>query len=138
MDDAVIALLDRVRGTHHGTGRLFAMPADVGSCRGRCLPVDEVKIDHRLAAMGFTFRTGFDARLAADAARRIDVEFVAVHQALPFFGSDMFPFPLDVRAQSGGSSAFLSWHADTLNSGILLRGSSVRCVSRFALLLPAQ
>ena len=28
--------------------------------------------------------------------------------------------------------------ADTLNSGILLRGSSVRCVKRFALRRPGQ
>ena len=33
----------------------------------------------------------------------------------------------------GGPAAFSNRHADTLYSGILLLGSSVRCVSRFAL-----
>src|SRR6266702_5649006 len=108
MDDAVIALLDRVGGTHHGASRLFAVPADIGCGRRRSLPINEVEIDHRHPAMGFTFRTGFDARLAADATRRIDVEFVIVHQALPLLRSDLFPFPLEARAQSGGPSAFLS------------------------------
>ena len=39
---------------------------------------------------------------------------------------------------SGGPGAFSSRQAETLNSGILLRGSSVRCVSRFALRFPGQ
>src|SRR5260370_31486137 len=81
--------------------------------------------------MSLAFLAGFDTRLAADAARRIDVEFETVHQSLPFFDSDECSG--EESAQSGGPSARRSWHADTLYSGILLRGSSVRCVSRFAL-----
>src|SRR5258708_10372377 len=81
--------------------------------------------------MSLTFLAGFDARLAADAARRIDVEFVTVHQALPFLGSDECSG--EESAQSVGPSASRRSHPDTLHSGILLRGSSVRRVNRFAL-----
>src|SRR5260370_30695999 len=79
---------------------------------------------------------GFDPRLAADAARRIDVEFETVHQSLPFLSSDECSG--EESAQSGGPSASRSWHADTLYSGILLRGSSVRCVNRFTLRASGQ
>src|SRR5258706_12460713 len=81
--------------------------------------------------MSLAFLAGFDARLASDAARRIDVEFVTVHQVLPFLGSDGCSG--EESAQSGGPSASRSWHADTLYSGILLRGWSGRCATRFAL-----
>src|SRR4029077_9823998 len=81
--------------------------------------------------MSLAFLAGFDTRLASDAARRMDVEFVAVHQALPFLSSDECSG--EESALSGCLSASRSWHADTFYSGILLRGSSVRCVSRFAL-----
>src|SRR5258707_3783145 len=79
--------------------------------------------------MSLAFLAGFDTRLAADAARRIDVEFETVHQSLPFLSSDECSG--EESAQSGGPSASRSWHADTLYSGILLRGSTVRCANRF-------
>jgi hypothetical protein len=44
-----------------------------------------------VAAMGVAFLAGFNTRLGADAARRIDVEFVSVHQALPFLDSRVLP-----------------------------------------------
>src|SRR5882762_10476621 len=81
--------------------------------------------------MSLTFLAGCNARLAAEAARRNDVQFVTVHHELPFLGSDECSG--EESAQSGGPSASRRWHADTLYSGILLRGSSVRCVNRFAL-----
>src|SRR5690348_1671720 len=83
--------------------------------------VDKIHVNHRSATMGLTFGTGVHARLAADAPRRINVEFVAKHN------QDLFNVGL--VAHSGGCSAFRMRHAETLNSGILLRGSSVRCVS---------
>src|SRR6185437_11497832 len=45
---------------------------------------------------------------------------------------------VSVLAQSSARSAFLMRQADTLNSGILLRGSRVRCVNLLTLRLPAQ
>ena len=79
------------------------------------LAVDEIHVDQRMASMCLTLRTGVHARLTADAARGIDEKPVLHHD-----------------------SAFRIRHADTLNSGILLRGSSVRCVNRFALRFPGQ
>ena len=77
----------------------------------------------------------FTQALAADAARRVDEELVAEHQQLRT-GSGIGR--RDFAAQSGGPAAFSMRQAETLNSGILLRGSSVRCVSRFALRRPAS
>ena len=47
------------------------------------LPVHEIEIDHGNAAMRVAFFAGLQASLAADAARRVDVEFHAEHQARP-------------------------------------------------------
>jgi hypothetical protein len=85
--------------------------------------------------MRFTFRASLHAGLAADAAGRIDVKLVSVHQAVLLAADVAAP---EDEAHSGGATDFLIWQADTLNSGILLRGSSVRCVNRFALRPPGQ
>ena len=80
---------------------------------------------------------------AADAARRVDVELVAEHQT-PFpRGSRHLRGPsgflhAEVSSRSAARDAFSMRQAETLYSGILLRGSSVRCVSRLALRRPGQ
>ena len=92
-------------------------------------PVQVIEIDHGDATMRLAFFASLQAGLAADAARRIDVELVTEHQrGAPFVAA----------AHSGTRSALRIRHAETLNSGILLRGSSVRCVSLFALCSSAQ
>src|SRR5437764_11375686 len=97
------------------------MPANI--CRGgdTLLAVYKVKIDHRHAAVRVAFLTGLQAGLAADAARGIDVKLHAKHYE-----------------RSPGPGALSIRHADTLYSGILLRGSRVRCVNRLALRPPGR
>src|SRR6516165_4184439 len=129
LHDPVLALLDGVGRADHRAGRIVAVPADICRRGDRSPAVDEIEIDHRLPSVRFALFAGVQAGLAADAARRVHVEFIAVHQAIPFASS---------VTHSGGPAAFRNWHADTLNSGILLRGSSVRCVSLLALRPPGQ
>ena len=133
---AVFADLDRVGRTDLRAGRVFAMPADVGGRGDGLGAIDEVEIDHGVAAMGVALFTGLHASLAADAARGVHVEFVAVH----YLNAPCGPIftKCSATAQAGAVSALLRRHAETLNSGILLRGSSVRWVRRLALLSSAQ
>src|SRR4029079_17294538 len=108
--------------------RLVAMHAD-GGHGGRRLPaVQEVHVDHGHSAVRLALRAGRLAGAAADAARRVDVELVAEHQKLRTGSATGFPG----RAAPAGAAAFSRRQAETLNSGILLRGSSERWVSRFA------
>ena len=126
LHDAVLALLDGVGGADLRAGGVVAVHADVGRGGDGLRAVDEVEVDHRDAAMGVALLAGLEAGLAADAARRVDVEFACRTSAR--LGC----------SPSGGPAAFSIRQADTLNSGILLRGSSVRCVRRLALRSPGQ
>ena len=89
--------------------------------RKRIVSVASLAVCRCSPAMCIAFLAGFNAGLAADAARGVNVKLVAVHYAF-----------------TSAPDALRMRQADTLNSGILLRGSSVRCVSIFALCLSAQ
>jgi hypothetical protein len=54
-----------------------------GYCGDAVLTVEEIHSDHGMTTMRLTFRASVDAGLAADATRRIDVEFVTEHANLP-------------------------------------------------------
>src|SRR5262249_53426432 len=117
--DPVFVFLDRIGRANLRARRIVAVPANIGRSCDRLFAVDEVEVDHRYTAVGVALLARPQTRLAADTARRIDIEFHPEHQPRP-------PFAFAIR------------HAETLNSGILLRGSSVRCVNRLALLAPGQ
>src|SRR4029453_1005580 len=100
-------------------------------------PVDEVQVDHGLSAVRLALGAGVHAALAPDATRGVHVELVAVHQETTRSGTRFgarwdAPGTAPPAAHSGGPSALRRRQADTLYSGILLRGSRVRCVRRFA------
>src|ERR1017187_8189985 len=105
--NAVFVFLNRVCRANLGARGILAVPADVGGGGDALLAVPEIEIDHGDAAMRVAFFAGLQARLAADAARRVDVEFHAEHYGRP-----------------PGAAALEIRQADTLYSGILLRGSS--------------
>jgi hypothetical protein len=77
------------------------MPAHGWNRCDRVLAIDEIHVNHRMPAVCLAFRARIHASLAPNATRRIDEEAVIYS---------------DLRIL----------HADTLNSGILLRGSSDR------------
>ena len=83
LHDAVLGLLDRVGGADLRAGRVVAVHADRRDRRDRVAAVEKVDVDHRDAAVRVALGAGVDAGLAADAARRIDVELVAEHQRAP-------------------------------------------------------
>ena len=123
MDDAIFAFFDCIRGTDLRTGWLVTVPTNISGGCDALAAFNEIEVDHRLSAMGFTFLACLEARTASDAARRIDIELVAVHYAPPLEA------PLWAARSSGevsGLAATWSLQAETLNSGILLRGSRVR------------
>ena len=76
------------------------MPAyERRACR-RSLAVDEIEIDHGLAAMRFTFRAGLQTRLAANAPGGIDVEDV-----IP----DAYVQAYAYLCQFAGRASFSTW-----------------------------
>ncbi len=75
LDNAISSLLDCVRGTNLGAGRLFAMHAHYRNCLWGLCPIHIFQMNHGNAAMSLAFGAGVVARLAADAARRVNKEF---------------------------------------------------------------
>ena len=55
------------------------MPAYVRGGADALFPLDKVEVDHRLSSVCIAFLAGLQAGAAANAARRIDIEFVAEH-----------------------------------------------------------
>src|SRR5262249_43818880 len=82
LHNAVLALFDGLGRTNHPDGGLVTMPADVSGGGGGSAAIEEVEIDHRIAAVRFTLFASFDARLAANTPRWIHVELVTVHQCV--------------------------------------------------------
>src|SRR6516164_9844264 len=136
MDDSVVAFLDGVRRTHLCAGRFIAVPADIRGGSNALATFDEIEVDHRLSTVSLALLAGLQTGAASDAARRIDVKLVPEHYVPPCEA------PLRCAGRSSadvsGLALRLILQAETLNSGILLRGSSVRWVKRFALRVPAQ
>ena len=123
MHDAIFTLFDCIRGTDLRTSWLVTVPSNVSCGRNALAALDEIEVNHRLSTMGFTFLTCLQTRTASDATRGIDIELVAEHYAPPLEA------PLWAARSSGEVSGLAaSWilQAETLNSGILLRGSRVR------------
>src|SRR5215467_4452198 len=91
LNDPILTFLDRIRRTDLGTRRLVAVEADVRRRLNPLGPIDEVEVDHRHAAMRVALLAGLETRLAADAARRVDVELKSKHGLL--FSSGAGPHP---------------------------------------------
>jgi hypothetical protein len=79
VDDSIFALFDGICWTDLSTGRLVAMPAYVRGGADALFPLDKVEVDHRLSSVCIAFLAGLQAGAAANAARRIDIEFVPEH-----------------------------------------------------------
>lgn len=94
------------------------MHANCWNCGDGVCAIDEINLNHRIAAVRFAFTAGVLTSSATDAARRINEKSVFCHLTSPFF-----------IAQAGMVLLFSIRQAETLYSGILLRGSIVRCVS---------
>jgi hypothetical protein len=76
LDNAIFSLLDRIRGADFGTCGTVAVHADGRNSCGGPVPVNEIDMDHRIAAMGFAFGTSIDAGFTPDAPRGIDEKTV--------------------------------------------------------------
>ena len=74
LDDAVAGALDRVGRADLGAGRLLAVHADDRAPSARVRAIDVLEMDHRLAAVRVALGARLHARLAADAAARVDEE----------------------------------------------------------------
>src|SRR5690606_23751552 len=107
------------RGTHLGTGRVFAVHAHHRRGLRGGVPVDELEVDQRLSAVGAALLAGLDAGFAADAAALVDDEHVvadevARHQRLPLSSSVV----TRRSCTSTWSPVRSTRTADTLYSGI--------------------
>src|SRR5512141_685913 len=130
------------------------MHADHRNRLHRDRPVDVLQMDHRMAAMGVALAARRHARLAADAAIRIDEELQvrrdghrhfpcctevrAASSAPPLVTFVSSPPGSSVAASPGGFSDFLMRTAQTLNSGIFETGSCAEMVNWLADLRPGQ
>src|SRR5262249_18222419 len=134
---AVAGPLDRVRGAYLGTRRRVAVHTDHRHRLHRLRAVHVFQVDHRVPLVRVALGTRVDARLAADAAVRVEEEDVVVgDHGLSFPGA--YCCGSRRPAYSGGESALRMRTAHTLYSGILDTGSWAAMVVRFTLLAPAQ
>ena len=100
----------------------------------RCvLPVDEVHVDHRTCRGGCRTPRTRSRRPCSRCSARGRRRTRSRSQASGSAGAQAATTCSAARARRAAPAAFSMRHAETLNSGILLRGSSVRCVSRLAL-----
>src|SRR5581483_2855953 len=121
-----------IRRADLGARRLLAVHADDGHRLDAVAPADELKMDHRLAAVRVAFGARLHARLAPDAAVRIDEEMQVVGFRHGYCcGSRR-------AAYAGAASARRTRQPHTLYCGILLIGSCAATVRRFALFSPVQ
>jgi hypothetical protein len=74
LHDTVRGALDGVGRTNLGASWRIAMHADHRGRLRRLRAIENIQLDHRVAAMGIAFTTGLDAGIASDAARRIQEE----------------------------------------------------------------
>ena len=98
--------------------------------------VDVLQVDHRVPLVRLALGTGVDARLAADAAVRVDEE---LHLGRTM-GISVRRLTAAVRAgrRTPAPSALRMRTAQTLYSGIFEIGSWAAIVTRLTLLAPAQ
>src|SRR5262249_55763974 len=118
----------------------------------RACALDELEVDHRMAAMRPTLHAGGKAGAASYATLGIDKKLAVRHRAISGqeadLGDSRFVF-CKTPGQAPGYEprardrefrrhALSTRTALTLYSGILEIGSTARCVSRLADCLPAQ
>ena len=135
-DDAVLPLLDRIGRTHQRARRFVAVHADHRRRGDRVRPVDVVHVDHRDAAMACRTRRRRRHRRGSRCSVT-DRQRTRSRSSGPFTCCGSCRNAVQpVRSPRAGSprdpparDVFSIRQAETLYSGILLRGSRVRCVS---------
>ena len=142
LHDAVLALLDRVGRADQRAGRLVAVHADHrhrgdrvragrGSRRGSSTRRDACRTRRRRSRRPGSRCSATDRRRTRS---RTSGSLPSRHRA-----AGIHPVSSSrCASRSAGRVVFSIRQAETLYSGILLRGSSVRCVSRFAQRRPGQ
>src|SRR5262245_59069824 len=75
---AVLSAFDGIRRTDLSTRGRIAMHAHHGHGLRRRSSIDEIELNHRVSFVGIALGTGLHAGVAADAAVRVDKEFLGL------------------------------------------------------------